>query len=108
MAATGRPTKWTAERYYRLWEFVSYYQGELRQTVRRSCQYLAEREPWRGEGVSAETLRRRYREAARLHAAGKLGQDQPLNFNFALTQDDMRAMMGPMRYRRAMEEWSGG
>jgi hypothetical protein len=108
MRTRGRPTKWTAYEYYRLWEFVTYYRAELKQPLRRACQYISEREPWCRTGLSAATLRRRFAEAARLRAQGKLGTAEwwkgPLDFNFALTQQEMVEMMGPCRYRRLVAE----
>lgn len=104
----GRPTKWTEYEYYRLSEFVSYYRWELDKplSLRRACQLISEREPWHSSGLSAETLRRRYSKACKLRAEGKIGKewDSMLNFNFALTGADLRAMM-TFRYRNAMEEW---
>jgi hypothetical protein len=111
-ATKGRPTKWTDYEYYRLWEFVTYYRRELKQSVRRACQYISEREPWCSTGLSPATLRRRYGEAVWLRSQGKLGKEQwwtpPLDFNFALTMSDMQGMMGPGRYRAAMDEWWRG
>jgi hypothetical protein len=47
-----------------------------------------------------------------LRAQGKLGKEQwwtpPLDLNFALTMSDMQGMMGPGRYRAAMDEWRRG
>lgn len=106
MARTGRPTKWTEYEYYRLFEFVMYRRGELKESVRCACLHISEREPWRSTGPSAETLRRRFREASRLWDQGKLGRYTPLDLNFALTQDDRESMMTSFRYRNAMEQYT--
>ena len=108
----GRPTKWTIYEYYRLWEFVTYYRRELKQSLRGACQYISKREPWCSTGLSPATLRRRYGEAVWFRAQGKLRKKQwwtpPLDFNFALTMSDMQGMMGRERYRAAMHEWCRG
>jgi len=96
----GRPTNITA-----CGEFVTYYQCELKCSVRRACQLISEREPWRTSGLSAVTLRRRFVEAARLRGQGKLGQTGlSLDFNFALNQDDLELMMGRFRYPQLIEQ----
>jgi hypothetical protein len=82
MLTKGRPAKWTKYRSFRLWEFISYSRRDLKQSLRRACQLISEREPWRSTGLSPATLRRRYSE---------------------VTDADMRAMMGPFRYREAVQ-----
>jgi hypothetical protein len=106
MARKGRPRRWTEYEYHRLFQYVIYRQGELRESIRCACRNISQREPWRSTGLSAETLRRRFSEADRLWAQGKLGRSTPLDFNFALSQDDMEAMMTSFRYPIAMEEYA--
>jgi hypothetical protein len=106
MATKGRPTKWTEYEYRRLFQFVIYRKGELRESIRCACRNISQREPWRSTGLSAETLRRRFSEADRLWARGKLGRYTPLDFNFALNQDDLETMMRSFRYPTAMEKYA--
>jgi hypothetical protein len=105
MVRKGRPTTWTEYQYYRLFQYVTYRRGALGQSVRCACRDISQREPWHSTGLSAETLRRRFGEAGRLWAQGKLGRYTPLDFNFALNQDDLRDMMTLPRYLRAMAEY---
>ena len=99
MAGKGRPMKWTEHEYYRLFQYVIYRRGELGESVRCACRNISQREPWRSTGLSAETLRRRFSEAERLWERGGMGQNAPgLDLNFALTYEDMEAIMNsPLR-----------
>ena len=108
MATRGRPTKWTVYEHYRLWVFVTYKARRL--GINAACQHLSRLEPWRNTRVSAATLRRRFNGASHLRVEGKLGRDDwwkgPIDFNFALSLEDLRAMWGRDAYRQAMEEYA--